>query len=118
VEGVRLMNFSNKNFELVENSDGHASAKTIMKFSDHSEPFLATYTGHNTIYGQVIVRTSKSGDLEMLYQSLTTEGELTAGRALVTLIENENHKTVMQLDWQWLTGSLTRGISIWHEVDD
>lgn len=110
------MNLSNKQFELVENSDGHASAKTIMKFSNHTEPFLATYTGPNTVYGQVIVRTSKTGDLEMLYQSLTTESELVAGRAQVILSENENHKMVMQLNWQWLTGSLSNGISIWHEI--
>lgn len=110
------MDLSNKHFELVENSDGHASAKTMMKFSDHADPFLATYTGPNTIYGQVIVRTSKTGDFEMLYQSLTTEGELVAGQAQVTLTENENHKTVMQLNWQWLTGDLSNGISVWHET--
>ena len=111
------MNLSNKHFELVENSDGHASAKTIMKFSEHTEPFLATYTGSNTVHGQVIVRTSKDGIIEMLYQSLTTDGELVAGQAQVTLSENENNKLVMQLNWQWLTGSLNSGISIWHEVN-
>lgn len=39
------MNLSNKAFELVENSSGHASARTVMKFSDSAEPFIGTYTG-------------------------------------------------------------------------
>ena len=110
------MNLSNKTFELVENSSGHASTKTIMKFSEHAEPFLGTYTGPNTVHGQVIVRTSKDGLTEMLYQSLTTDDELVAGKAQVTLSENESGKFVMQLNWQWLTGSLESGISIWDEI--
>lgn len=110
------MNLSNKHFELVENSDGHASAKTIMRFSEQAEPYLAAYSGPNTVYGQVIVSTSKAGIIEMLYQSLTTDGELVAGRAQVSLSKNKNEKLVMQLNWQWLTGSLNSGISVWHEV--
>ena len=55
------MNLSNKHFELMENSDGHASAKTIMKFSDSVEPYLGTYSGPNVTHGQVIVRTSATG---------------------------------------------------------
>ncbi|HCK66199.1 MAG TPA: hypothetical protein DHW49_08020 [Anaerolineae bacterium] len=110
------MNLSNKIFELTENSDGHASAKTIMKFSEQSEPLIGTYSGPNNVYGQVIVKTSKDGLTEMLYQSLTTDDELVAGKAQVILSENENGKLVMQLNWQWLTGSLESGISIWHEI--
>lgn len=34
------MSLSNKNFELIENSDGHASAKTIMKFDNQLLYFL------------------------------------------------------------------------------
>ncbi len=110
------MNLSNRQFELVENSDGHASAKTIMKFSEQAAPFLGTYTGPNTIHGQVIVRISPTGQTEMLYQSLTTDGELVAGRAQVSFREEDDQVTEMQLNWQWLTGSLTSGISIWREI--
>jgi hypothetical protein len=110
------MDISNKVFELIENSDGHASAKTIMRFSKQAEPYLAAYSGPNTVHGQVIVRTSKDGLTEMLYQSLTTNDELVAGRAQVSLSENESGKLVMQLNWQWLTGILSNGISVWNEI--
>ena len=110
------MNLSNRCFELVENSDGHASAKTIMKFSEHTGPFLATYNGPNTIHGQVIVHISSNGSTEMLYQSLTSDGQLVAGRAEVSLIEDENQPATLKLHWQWLTGSLTHGVSVWREV--
>src|SRR5690606_8197873 len=98
------MNLSNKKFELVENSDGHASAKTIMKFGEQTNPFIGTYTGPNNVYGQVIVRTSKDGLTEIVYQSLTTDDVLVTGKAKVTLSENDNGKLIMQLNWQWLTG--------------
>jgi hypothetical protein len=110
------MNLSNRQFELVENSNGHASAKTIMRFSEQAEPFLGTYTGPNTVFGQVIVRTSPTGLTEMLYQSLTSDGELVAGRAQVSLHEEDDKPATMQLNWQWLTGSLTSGVSIWQEM--
>jgi len=111
-----IMDLSNRQFELIENSDGHASAKTIMSFSEQVDPFLATYSGPNTIHGQVIVKTSRTGSTEMLYQSLTSDGQFVAGRAEVMLTEEENKPAIMQLNWQWLTGSLTSGISIWREV--
>jgi hypothetical protein len=110
------MNLSNRHFELVENSDGHASAKTIMKFSEQIEPFLGTYAGPNIIYGQVIVKTSSTGSTEMLYQSLTSDGELVAGRAQVSLHEEDDQPAEMKLHWQWLTGSLASGTSIWREM--
>jgi hypothetical protein len=110
------LNLANRHFELVENSAGHAGAKTMMKFSEHVEPFLGSYTGPNTVHGQVIVKTSPAGLTEMLYQSLTTDGELAAGRAEVLLFEEENKPATMQLNWQWLTGSLTSGVSIWREI--
>ena len=110
------MNLANRYFELVENPGGHAGAKTVMKFSEHVEPLLGTYIGPNTIHGQVLVKTSSSGSTEMLYQSLTSDGELVAGRAEVSLIEKETTPATMKLNWQWLTGSPTSGISIWREI--
>ena len=110
------MNLSNRQFELIENSTGHASAKTIMQFSERIEPFLGIYSGPNTIHGQVIVRTSQTGATKMLYQSVTSDGELVAGQAEVTLHEEVDQPTTMQLNWQWLTGSRISGISIWREI--
>ena len=86
-----------------------------MRFSDHVEPYLGTYTGPNIIHGQVIVRTSATGITEMLYQALTSDGNLVAGRAEVTLLK-KNGQTIMQLDWQWLTEPTKSGVSIWHEI--
>jgi hypothetical protein len=110
------LNLANKHFELVDNPDGLASPKTIMVFTKHTEPFLGTYTGPNTIQGQVLVHTSPNGQTEMLYQSLTSDGELVAGRAKVILIDEAGKPTTMQLNWQWLTGSLSSGVSIWREI--
>lgn len=110
------MNLSNRHFELVENTGGHASARTIMRFGEQVQPFLGTYTGPNTVHGQVIVYTKPSGMTEMLYQSLTTDGELVAGRAEVSLIEHADQPLRMKLRWQWLTGSLSSGTSLWQEI--
>ena len=109
------MNLSCKVFELIENEAGLAGSKTRMVFDANSSPFQATYSGPNVSNGHVIV--SKQGkDLHMLYHAVTDRGDLVAGKAKVSFPEPQNGVNIMQLNWQWLTGDLSSGISVWQEV--
>lgn len=110
------MNLSNKIFRLVDNQDGLAMSDTKMTFSENSAPFIAKYSGDNIVYGNVIVTTS-NGEMKMLYHSLSTNNELAAGKANVHLSVNKFNNLDMTLEWCWLTGDLTSGISKWIEVD-
>jgi len=101
-----------KVFQLVENKQGHASGATIMRFNDCESPCTATYSGPNVSYGQAIVQ-SKS----MLYQALESDGALTAGQAKVTIAEPTAGQMEMRLDWKWLTGDRSEGVSFWQQIE-
>lgn len=101
---------------MIENADGLAGDKTRMIFDDGTSPYRAIYTGENIEYGNVIVTTNKN-TLNMLYQALTTEGDLVAGKAQVNISAISSTSLEMELQWQWLTGDLSSGISRWKEVD-
>lgn len=110
------MDISNRVFELVQNESGLAANATRMTFSEHSAPYIATYTGANVLFGSVIV-TSNNDETRMLYHALSADNELVAGEANVQLSLNEFNKLDMTLHWRWLTGDLSSGISEWVEVD-
>ena len=110
------MNLSNKKFKLIENKEGLASDSTVMVFENSDLPYRANYTGPNIDYGHAIV-SSEDGKLTMLYHALSKEGELSAGKATVNLNKVSSGNLEMQLDWHWLTGDLSSGISRWCELD-
>lgn len=110
------MNLSNKVFELINNEDGLAASKTKMVFDNGVRPNRAIYSGENVLYGNAIV-SSNSNDISMLYQALTNEGELVAGKAKVNITISDFKLLKMELHWQWLTGDLSSGISHWREID-
>jgi len=111
------MDLSGKVFELIENNSGLAGGSTRMVFSDCSTPYEATYSGPNVSNGHVLVMESNNR-LNMVYQALANEGELVAGKAEVVLNLKIEEKLNMQLNWQWLTGDLSSGISRWVEISE
>lgn len=108
------MDLSNKTFELVDNAEGLAASETQISFSGSNTPFRGTYQGPNIVHGQVLV-SDVGGRCQMLYHALTNSGELVAGKANVSFSGEEPLR--MQLNWRWLTGDLSSGISNWIEVD-
>lgn len=108
-----MQDLAGKSFELIENSDGHASGSTMMRFEAASNPCKATYSGPNINFGQAIVQGN-----EMLYQALESDGKLTAGRATVSILEFEDQPLEMRLQWAWLTGDRSSGVSIWRQVEN
>lgn len=109
------MLLSDRSFELVENSDGHAAGQTVMKFDSGTRPCRATYSGPNVRFGNVLAE-MVDGEARMVYHALTHEGELVAGKARVFFFEADDGSIEMHLRWQWLDGDTGGGISKWREV--
>ena len=105
--------FRDSSFQLIENPDGHAIGDTVMTFADSASPWIASYNGPNIVIGQVMLH-----DQIMHYQALDTSGEFCAGRAKVSyLVANGNSPAQMILNWQWLTGDRSKGVSRWRKLD-
>lgn len=109
------MKLSNRKFKLIENKKGLAFGETIMVFDSTDSPYKAVYEGPNIDYGHALV-SFENEKLTMLYHSLSLEGELSAGKATITLSKANSNNLEMQLDWHWLTGDLSSGISKWREI--
>ena len=111
------MNLANKSFELIENSDGEAAESTVMSFGSESKPYLGTYTGPNVVLGQCLAHSKNGGGIiEMVYQAVDIEGGLNAGSAIVSFEESREGECLMKLEWTWLSGDKSSGISLWREL--
>ena len=108
-------NFDNKTFTLVENSEnGSANAKTIFKYQQDGNLVTADYLGGRIRYGKIIARL-ENDTLNMLYQCLTDEDELKAGKAIAKVRLDEKNKLRLTLDWEWLDNSNNKGTSEYIE---
>ncbi|MDH3494530.1 MAG: hypothetical protein OEM82_13320 [Acidobacteriota bacterium] len=108
------MNIAERSFELIENNDGPAAGRTVMKFGRRTEPCRATYSGPNVRFGHALVE-EVEGEARMVYHALTDEGALVAGKARVSFFEADDGSIEMHLRWKWLDGE-GGGISKWREI--
>ena len=73
------------------------------------------YHGGTVQYGKIIALL-KNDKLEMLYQCVTDEGQLKAVKALATVSFTESQKIRLKLNWEWITGEISRGNSEYIEI--
>lgn len=112
---MQRFNFHNKTFSLIENSNrGKASSETIFKYKQEGNLVTADYSGGSIKYGKIIANL-EDDKLNMLYQCITTENELKAGKALANIILTKNNKIKLSLNWQWLNDKKESGISEYIE---
>ncbi len=111
------MNFNNKTFSLLENSEnGKVNSDTIFAFKQEGDLVTADYYGGSIQYGKIIAKLrAKDQQMDMLYQCLTVDGELKAGKALGHISLNDEGKIQLKLDWEWLGDKKDQGTSEYIE---
>lgn len=113
---MKNYNFNNKKFGLIQNSEnGQVSLDTIFEYRQNNNLVTADYFGGTIKYGKIIADL-KGDELNMLYQCLTTDNLLKAGKALAKISLTETGKIKLSLDWQWLTDSKEKGQSEYIEI--
>lgn len=114
---MNKFNFNNKRFALIQNSEnGQVNTETIFNYKQEDNLVTADYFGGTIKYGKIIAEL-KGNQLNMLYQCLTVNNELKAGRALAQIVLKENGKIKLSLDWEWLTNGNEKGKSEYMEID-
>ncbi len=108
-------NLNNKTFLLVDNSaNGEVNSETVFKYTQENTLITADYSGGSISYGKIIGHLN--GDtINMLYQCLTINNELKAGKAIAKLSIAANNKIHMKLDWEWLDSDHEKGTSEYIE---
>jgi len=108
--------FNNKKFVLIQNSDnGQVNSDTVFEYKQDGSLVTADYYGGSIKYGKIVAKLSGE-QLEMLYQCLTTDNQLKAGKAIAQITLTENNKIKLSLEWEWLTSSLEKGKSEYIEI--
>lgn len=108
-------NLNNRNFSLLVNSrNGKANSDTQFNYKQDENLVTADYFGGSIKYGKIIDLLNKN-KLNMLYQCITTENELKAGKAIAEINFTEEGKMKLKLNWQWLGENNESGISEYIE---
>ncbi|MFD2725331.1 hypothetical protein [Hyunsoonleella rubra] len=108
-------NFNNKVFSLLDNSEnGRVNSDTKFYYKQDGHLITADYYGGTITYGKIIGHL-KNDKIEMLYQCLTTENELKAGKALASISKTNTNKLKLKLDWEWLNDANEKGTSEYIE---
>ena len=116
MSGDQSINFNNKTFYLVSNSDkGQVNSDTVFKYQQEGDLVTADYYGGTVKYGKIIAKLI-DGKLEMLYQCLTEDGDLKAGCAIAEISKNEAGKLILSLQWKWLGDQEGQGTSQYIEA--
>ena len=114
---MSLFHFNNKKFVLVQNSEnGQVSLDTIFEYQQDNNLVTADYYGGTIKYGKIIADL-QDDKLNMLYQCMTTDNELKAGKAVAQISLTEEGKMKLTLHWEWLTHSNSKGKSEYIEIE-
>lgn len=109
------LSFHNKSFRLLQNSDtGQVTDETIFHYQQNDDLVTADYHGGTIRYGKIIAQLVDD-KLHMMYQCLTSENELKAGKAIANISRSAEGKITLSLDWQWLESN-GKGSSIYQEI--
>ncbi len=111
------MNLNNKKFVTAENKNGLSSDETIFHYFQNGTTITANYKGGAIKEGLIIGKQIQNAEIELLYQCLTTEGQLKAGEAKGSIVKTPNGKLKLNFDWTWLNGDLSGGKSEYIEIE-
>lgn len=114
---MRKINFDNKKFAVLRNSEnGKVNKDTIFEFKQNGNLVTADYHGGSIIYGKIIA-VLQGEELNMLYECITADNQLKAGKALAKISFTEHFKMKLSLQWEWLTGGKEKGNSEYIEIE-
>ena len=90
------------------------NSETIFKYKQEDNIITADYYGGPIKYGKIIANLSNN-KLHMLYQCITTEYELKAGKAIAEISLTKHKKIKLKLNWEWLGEKNESGVSEYIE---
>ena len=114
---MNIFNFNNKKFRLIQNSEnGQVNVDTVFEYKQDNNLVTADYYGGTIKYGKIIADL-QDDKLNMLYQCLTTDNELKAGKAVAQISLTDEGKMKLTLNWEWLTNPHNKGTSEYVEIE-
>ena len=111
------MNYHNKKFKPVSNSDnGEVTEDTIFHYHQEGNILTSTYSGGQIKQGHLIALVDEQGNIDMRYHQVNTQGELMTGVCQSKPETLPNGKIRLHETWQWTSGDGSSGSSILEEI--
>lgn len=109
---------NNRRFTVANNTQGLSGSGTVFHYQVEGDAISGTYQGGRIRMGQQVGRVTGRNTLELLYQCLTTEGELLAGWSRGTVGVDHAGRTTLTFVWGWLSGATGGGESSYIEFTE
>ena len=106
----------NRRFSVANNTQGLSGAGTVFHYQVGGDAISSTYQGGRIRTGQQVGRVTGPDTIELLFQCLTTEGELLAGWSRGTVGVDDAGRTTLAFVWGWLSGATGGGESNYVEL--
>ncbi|MBT2373199.1 hypothetical protein [Pseudomonas fluorescens] len=107
---------NNRRFIVAGNARGLSGAGTVFHYHVDGNAISSTYQGGRIRIGNQVGRVTGPDTIELLYQCLTTEGEILAGWSRGTVGVDQAGRTTLAFVWGWLSGATGGGESSYVEV--
>lgn len=106
----------NKKFITSGNEAGRSNAETIFHYQLSGDAVHGSYIGGPILLGQLVGKVISDNSIQILFQCVTTSGELLAGRSKGTVALNDSGLLTLSFDWVWIAGESGGGTSHYVEI--
>ncbi|WP_338647418.1 hypothetical protein [Pseudomonas sp. ML2-2023-3] len=106
----------NRRFCVAGNTHGLSGAGTVFHYLVDEHGISGTYQGGRIRTGNQVGRVTGPDSIELLFQCLTTEGELLSGWSRGTVGVDSSGHTTLDFVWGWLSGATGGGESSYVEL--
>jgi len=106
----------NRRFTVANNTQGLSGTGTVFHYHVEGDAISSTYQGGRIRIGQQVGRVTGPDSIELLFQCLTTEGEMLAGWSRGTVGVDHAGRTTLSFVWGWLSGATGGGESSYVEL--
>lgn len=112
-----MINYNNKTFIPVSNTEnGETSSQTVFYYKQDGNVLTSEYSGGNIVKGHLIGLVDKEGHIDMRYHQINKKGQLMTGKCTSKPEILKNGKLRLQENWEWTSGSKSKGQSIIEEI--
>jgi hypothetical protein len=112
------VDINDKRFTAAENPHGVSGAETIFHYWLDGSLVTGEYSGGRIRAGRLVGRVTSPDTIELLFQCVTTEDTLRAGRSSGHVARNGAGRATLSFEWEWLTGDRSGGTSKYVELRD
>ncbi|VVN48265.1 hypothetical protein [Pseudomonas fluorescens] len=107
---------NNRRFTVADNAQGLSGTGTVFLYHVEGDAISGTYQGGRIRMGHQVGRATGPDTIELLYQCLTTDGEMLAGWSRGAVGIDHAGRTTLSFVWGWLSGATGGGESSYVEL--